>query len=310
MSHAQVERQLDLLQRLRNDLHFRKAPGGGDPVAPTGHAAAGDGLVAAPILQRLGFQINLLGPYTAEDEEARAFLLSEGARSYLRLVDGPGAVNAVVEEDGEPRSLQVAAGPAFELRQEEGDHLSVSRSEAFVLVDDLGPDCAETVLSAAAALGKTCFWKAPRGADLRLAGADRVYLQVAHASFAFPGEKPAALAPRLLVETGAAGCVVLGPAPGEAHGVFRGDAQVLRAPAVPTPQATLGRRAGRDAAFFAGFVAAALNAPAAIRLERSLHLGRLTAAYHLSGSPAISWYQLGLFERQLFPGFAPVQAAA
>jgi hypothetical protein len=310
MRPTKATRQLDVVHRFRKDLYFPRAAAGGDAVAPAGQAAAGDGLVIAPILQRLGFQVNLLGPYTAEDEGARAFLLAEGARSYLRPVAGPGPVHAVVEGDGEPRSLQVVRAAAFDLSPEQGDHLSTGRSEAFVLVDDLGPGCTETVLSAAAALDRACFWKPPRRADLRLAGAGRVYLQVAHGSFARAGEAPAALAARLLAETGAAGCVVTGPVPGEAHGVGRGNACVLRAPAAPAPRGALGRRLGRDAAFFAGLIAAALNTPAAGRLERGLHLGRLTAAYHLSGAPALSWHQLGLLEKQLGPGFGPVQAAA
>jgi hypothetical protein len=98
-------------------------------------------------------------------------------------------------------------------------------------------------------------------------------------------------------------------APGGSYGVEREpDSAVFQAPVVPVAEPI--RVDGGDAAFFAGYVAEFLRAPAASRLERALHIGRLVAARHVAGAPVGGWYALSLFEKQLDQPVLAVRRAA
>src|SRR4051794_16066490 len=99
MMQATERRQLDVFTKVcRNCFYAAGRPGAKRD--PYREAPGGFGVTAVPILQRAGFQTHVHGRYTADDEPARDYLLSEGAHWHMQRVEGQGAVNAVLDEDG------------------------------------------------------------------------------------------------------------------------------------------------------------------------------------------------------------------
>jgi sugar/nucleoside kinase (ribokinase family) len=260
---------------------------------PGGHCA-----VAAPMLQQLGYPVNLYGRYTDNDAPLLAAHEALGIRSEMQKVDGPGAINVVLGEGSEPVILRVTASSAsWTPTTAEANTLQRSKAAAMAIGGSMCPEYAAFFLETAAAKGLPCFYNAARGADFSRVGVGEVYIQVSYAEFGGGETTARELATQLLLATGAAGCVVTDSVRGS-FGILRGDNVVLHAPAIVLPAQPFSRTVGCGDAHFSGFAIGMLNAPREIRLERGLHLGRLLAAWHIAAQSKLNWSELRRFEQQ------------
>jgi sugar/nucleoside kinase (ribokinase family) len=294
-------RPIDVVTRFyRNRLYPPPRPDGGkhDPLATTD---GGAGITVVPRLQKLGVQTRVVGRYTDDDVPARDFLLSTGARSLLTKVDGPGGLNAVVMSD-EPTIYRVVPVPGpWQLTSEEAAELVRCSSRATVLAGSLDADYVEDIIALLTARdGSPIFWNAGGKAPLELAGMGNVLLQVSYAEFGDGVERPANLAHRLLLSSGASTVVVTDAARGSVA-LTRATGVLLETPALPLPGHVVRRKVGCGDAFLAGFVAGWLNAAGEDRLPIALRLATVCGAHHATGLPAADWHELTLFERQYRP---------
>jgi hypothetical protein len=253
---------------------------------------------AVPLLQHLNYQTTLLGRYRAEDKPTVNFLWSQGATRRLHQIDGCGFLVTGPEDTQAVKPSVVLPRPnPWSPTRGEGAYLSTSPAVATLICTSEDREYSEFLIDTTAAIGRPCFRFARGEADCQAADVGRVHLAVPYAALSSGGGAAVQLARKLLVSTGAASVVVVG-APGGFYGVQREPgAAVLQAPVVPVADPI--RTDGSDAAFFAGYVAEFLRAPAANRLERALHIGRLVATRHIVGAPVGGWYALNLFEKQL-----------
>ncbi|MCI0637479.1 MAG: PfkB family carbohydrate kinase [Gemmataceae bacterium] len=256
----------------------------------------GFGVVAARVLQKLlGGWLVLMGRSTPSLATFLQLTAAEGILSKMLPVDGPEAANAMLEGS---RIMRVTDGPNYVPTTEESELLCELRPEFIAVGGSMDNNYIAFLAEYAAAMGIWFFWNPNRNSDLRVADVgSKLVLQVSFLECADGDDSPKGLARRLLVQTAAAVVCVTDSARG-AVAVERTSPHVfLHGPAIPILEPV--RECGAGDAHFAGFLATYLDAPPKIRLERSLHVGRLTSAMHVCGVAPGDWTELARFEAQL-----------
>jgi sugar/nucleoside kinase (ribokinase family) len=281
--------RLAYVSKICQDVYFSEDLPEGGKFDPLKREWGGAAATAVPILRSLGIGTDLYGWYTQDDEPFHERANSLRAGWLMEKHDGRGAVNAILPG---PRILRVTEGPP-DLPPHRAAQSLLERQPSAIVISGSFPD--ETVafwLSTAAGLGVPVFWDAGAGADLAQASSGgTVYLKISHAEHQRGQDRhaPEAYARELLLKTGAAGVIVTAAQRG-AFGILRDEGKVLHAPALPLDDPL--ELVGCGDAHLAGFLAAFLQAPIPIRLERGLAIGRLVAARHTRGLAPGNWQAL------------------
>jgi sugar/nucleoside kinase (ribokinase family) len=255
----------------------------------------GAAVVGARVLQRLGLQVVLMGRRTPALTPFLDLAALEGIVCKMLAEDGPEATNVVLPGW---RILRVTRGPRCIPTKEESGLLSDLRPRAIAVGGSMDKEYAAFLAEFAAATGVWFCFNPNPSADLAVVDVGgKAMLQVSFTEFADGDASPVALARQLLAQTAAAVVCVTDGDKG-AYAVERKSSHVvLHAPAIPIIEPA--REIGAGDAHFGAFVATFLEAPPAIRLERSLTVGRLAAARHIAGLGPGSWTDLALFQAQL-----------
>jgi len=291
MHHHKKGRTIVLASRYNLNHHPPPDAPPGTKFAAAQMTFGGFGVTAAPVIQRLGLEVVLMGRVTPGLAPWVELAMGQGIMSRMQAVHGPDANNAMLEQS---RIMRITRGPRYAPNKEDADVLTELRPRAIVLGGGIDEDYASMLCEYASAMGILLFLNPNPGLDLRVADVGcKFVLQVSFVEFENGDASPAHLARRLLAQCAATVVIVTNAEAGAWAVDRKAPGVVLHAPAIPIADPV--RHIGAGDAFFGGVVPTYLDAPATIRLERSLHVGTLTAGMHVTGLAPGDWTDLARF---------------